>query len=209
MIDKHTEPFNMGIISTQASEEPEDVSKRSSTGDLFIDLPDELFLSILALLSSREVCQLRLQNKYMRDFIDNSEEARSIEIYVRHDARKAEPWDQVPPFSRVDLREALTRQARFHGHLPSSDGYVKVTDAVAKTVLNLRSEPVLKDNFCDENMALDAFVQLHNVQRLLADDERRGRFEDNGLCIARNALRSRLLVIFDLEREFVWPMDRG
>ena len=56
---------------------------------------------------------------------------------------------------------------------------------------------------------MDAFVQLHHVQRLLADDERKGRLEDNGLCVARNALRSRLLVICGLEREYVSPVDRG
>ncbi|KAM0694692.1 hypothetical protein Q7P36_005048 [Cladosporium allicinum] len=198
----------MGIIGLQASKEVKRMRKES-TGDPFINLPDELFLGILTLLPSREVCQLRLQNKYIRNFIDNSEEARSIDIYVRHDARKAEPWDHIPDFSRVDLREALTRLARDYGRLPSRNGYVKVTDAVAKTVLDLWSEPVLTDTFCDESLVLDAFVQLHHVQRLLVDDERKGRFEDNGLCVARNALRSRLLVICGLEREYVWPVDRG
>ena len=184
----------MGIIGLQASKEVKRMRKES-TGDPFINLPDELFLGILTLLPSREVCQLRLQNKYIRNFIDNSEEARSIDIYVRHDAREAEPWDDAP--------------CAYYGRLHSGNGYVKVTDAVAKTVLDLWSEPILTDTFCDESLILDAFVQLHHVQRLLADDERKGRFEDNCLCVARNALRSKLLVICSLEREYVWPVDRG
>jgi hypothetical protein len=199
----------MGIIGLQASKEVKCIRKRT-TGDPFINLPDELFLNILALLSSREVCQLRLQNKYIRSFIDNSEEARSIDIYVRHDARKAEPWGHVPAFSRVNLREALTHLARNYGRLPARNGHVKVTDAAAKTILDLWSEPVLTDGLCnDASLVMNAFVQLHHVQRLLADDERKGRFEDNGLCVALSALRSRLLVICCLEREYVWPVDRG
>lgn len=198
----------MGTARVQASEDVKRTSKRTKS-DPFIDLPDELFLNILALLSSREVCQLRLQDKYIRNFVDNSEEARSIDIYVRHDARKAEPWDHVPIFSRLDLRQALTHLTRFHDHLPARDGYVKAAEVATKLVLDLRGEPVGMGTFCNESLVLDAFVQLHNVQRLLADDERRGRLEDDGLCVARNALRSRLLAICDLERQLVWPMDRG
>lgn len=183
-------------------------SSRERKGDPFADLPSELFLSILAPLSCREICHLRLQNKHTRDFIDRSEESRSIEIYVRHSARTAEPWSCVPELSRIDLREALRRLVRHYGCLPGRPGYGTVIDAVTERIDDLQNEPISKGALRNSDMVLDALVDLHNVQRLLADDERRGLALDDRLSTVQNALQARLLVISDLEVHVVWPMSR-
>jgi hypothetical protein len=52
-----------------------------------------------------------------------------------------------------------------------------------------------------------AILDLHHVQRLLADEERRGLRFDEKLIAAQKALRRRLIAIYELQYHVIWPTD--
>ena len=181
-------------------------SNRSS--DTFHALPTELLASILSELTSRERCYLRLQSTHIRSFVDKYEEAKSISLYVRDNARAGQPWASVLDRARVDLREELTRLACQYALLSTRrHDHHCLAQIVARTLHDLSSENVRDIRTPAPASVIHAILDMHHVQRLLADEERRGLCLGERLVAAQKAIRNRLIVIYGLQKHVIWPTD--
>ena len=52
-----------------------------------------------------------------------------------------------------------------------------------------------------------AMLDMHHVQSLLADEERRGLLLDEKLIAGQEAIRARLIAIYGLQKQVIWPTD--
>ena len=178
------------------------------TSDPFHALPTELLASILDHLTARERCYLRLQSTHIRRFVDKYEEAKSISLYARDSARTRQPWDPVLSLVRIDLRAELSRLACDYALLSTRCGdYHYIAQIVAKTLYDLSSETALDIRVPAPASVIHAVLDMHHVQRLLADEERRGLRLDEKLIAAQKAIRARLISIYGLQKDVVWPTD--
>ena len=179
----------------------DDLTTRSQASDPFHALPTELLASILGHLTARERCYLRLQSTHIRSFVDKYEEARSISLYVRDSARRPQPWDSILD---VDLRTSLTRLAcEYEKH----DNYHYIALVVAERLHDLPSENKLDIKAPAPESVINAILDLHHVQRLLADEERRGLRLDGRLVAAQKAIHGRLVAVYGLQNSIIWPID--
>jgi hypothetical protein len=186
----------------------EPLAKDSQASDPFHALPTELLASILGHLTARERCHLRLQSTHIRSFVDKYEEAKSISLYVRDSARTPQPWDPVLSLARIDLRAELTRLACDYALLSTRHGdYHHIARVVATTLHDLASEAQLDIEVPAPASAIHAVLDMHHVQRLLADEERRGLRLDVKLITAQKAIRARLIAIYGLQKHVIWPTD--
>jgi hypothetical protein len=186
----------------------EPLTRRSQTSDPFHALPTELLASILGHLTARQRCYLRLQSTHIRNFVDKYEEANSISLYVRDSARTPQPWDTLLSIARIDLRAELTRLACEYALLSTKrDDHQYVARVVATTLHDISSEAVLDINMRAPVSVIHAILDMHHVQRLLADEERRGLRLDDDLIAAQKAVRARLISIYDLQKHVIWPTD--
>jgi len=184
------------------------LTKSSQTIDPFHALPTELLASILDHLTSRERCYLRLQSTHIRSFVDKYEEAKSISLYVRDSARTRQPWDPILGLVRIDLRAELTRLACDYTLLSTRRGdYHYIAQVIATTLHDLSSEADLDIRVPAPASIIHAVLDMHHVQRLLADEERRGLRLDEKLIAAQKAIRARLISIHGLEKDVIWPTD--
>ena len=184
------------------------LTSTTQRSDPFHALPTELLASILGHLTSRERCYLRLQSRRIRSFVDKYEEAKSISLYVRDSARTRQPWDPILSLAGVDLRAELTRLACDYAILSTKrDDYHYIAQVVAKTLYDLASEVVLDISVPAPTSAIHAILDMHHVQRLLADEERRGLRLDGKLIAAQKAVRARLIAIYGLQKDVIWPTD--
>ena len=182
--------------------------RSSQASDPFHALPTELLASILDHLTSRERCYLRLQSTHIRSFVDKNEETKSISLYVRDSARRPQPWDPILRLARVDLRAELTRLACDYALLSTKRGdYHYIARVVAKTLYDLSSEVMLEIKMPVPAAVVHAVLDMHHVQRLLADEERRGLRLDEKLIAAQKAIRERLISIYGLQEQVIWPTD--
>jgi hypothetical protein len=180
----------------------------SQTIDPFHALPTELLASILGHLTARERCHLRLQSTHIRSFVDKYEEAKSISLYVRDSARTPQPWDPILNIARIDLGAELTRLACEYALLSMKrDGHHYVAQIVAKTLYDLSSEAELDIQVPAPASLIHAVLDMHHVRRLLADDERRGLRLDEKLIAAQKAIRAKLISIYGLQNQVIWPTD--
>lgn len=180
----------------------------SQASDPFYALPTELLASILDHLTSRERCCLRLQSTHIRSFVDKYEEAKSISLYVRDSARRPQPWDPILRLARVDLRAELTRIACDYALLSTKRGdYHYIARVVATTLHDLSSEAMLEIGMPAPASIIHAILDMHHVQRLLADEERRGLRLDEKLIAGQKAIRARLISLYGLQNQVVWPTD--
>lgn len=180
----------------------------SKANDPFHALPTELLASILDHLTARERCYLRLQSLRIRSFVDKYEEAKSISLYVRDSARTRQPWDQILALARIDLRAELTRLACQHGLLAMvRDDHHYIARVVATTLHDLSIETLLDIRVPAPASVIHAIFDMHHVQRLLADEERRGLRLDEKLIAAQKAIRARLISIYGLQKHVIWSTD--
>lgn len=175
--------------------------------DPFHKVPNELLVLVLDRLSTRQRCRLRLLNHKSRKVVDEYELARSISLYVHDGSRAGELWSTLPNYPRNDLRERLTSLACEFESSPSKPDHGKLFDAVAKRLESLLLGPNLKKGEPTPEFVIDAIVELHHVQRLLVDQERKGLALDDQLVIARRSLESRLVDVCGLRRLLDWPVD--
>ena len=186
----------------------EPLTRSIQTSDPFHALPTELLASILGHLTARERCHLRLQSTHIRSFVDKYEEAKSIGLYVRDSARTPQPWDPILSLARIDLRAELTRLACNYAHLSVRHGdYHYIARVVATTLHDLASEAQLDIEVPAPASAIHAVLDMHHVQRLLADDERRGLRLDERLISAQKVIRTRLTSVYRLQNQVIWPTD--
>lgn len=110
--------------------------------------------------------------------------------------------------ARVNLRAELTRLACDYALLSTKRGdYHYVARVVAKTLYDLSSEAMLDIRMRAPSSVLHAVLDMHHVQRLLADEERRGLRLDEKLIAAQKAIRERLISIYGLQEQVIWPTD--
>lgn len=184
------------------------LTKGSQTIDPFHALPTELLASILDHLTARERCYLRLQSTHIRNFVDKYEEAKSISLYARDSARTRQSWDPILSLARIDLRAELTRLACDYALLSTRRGdYHYIAQIVATTLHDLSSEAELDIRVSAPASVVHAVLDMHHVQRLLADEERRGLRLDEELIAAQKAIRTRLISIYGLQKDVIWPTD--
>lgn len=182
--------------------------RSNNLSDPFHSLQTELLALILGHLTSRERCYLRLQSAPVRRFVDKYEQARSIDLYVRDGARVGEPWGWVLGLARVDLRESLTSLAcRYENLSTKSDDCQYILEIVAKRLQDLLSETMLDIKAPAPPVVINAILDLHHVQCLLADEERRGLGLDEELIAAQKAVYRRLVAIYGLQKHVIWPLD--
>lgn len=182
--------------------------RTSLASDPFHALPTELLASILDHLTARERCYMRLQSTRIRSFVDKYEEAKSISLYVRDSARKPQPWGPILRLARVDLRAELTRLACEYALLSMKRGdYHYIARVVATTVHDLSTESMSNIKIPAPASVVHAILDMHHVQRLLADEERRGSRLDEKLIAAQKAIRTRLICIYGLQKQVIWPTD--
>jgi hypothetical protein len=182
--------------------------RRSQTIDPFHALPTELLASILDHLTSRERCYLRLQSTQIRSFVDKYEETKSIILYVRDSARTPQPWDPILSLARTDLRAELTRLACDYALLSVRHGdYHYIARVIVTTLHDLASEAGLDITVPAPASVIHAVLVMHHVRRLLADDERRGLRLDEKLISAQKAIRARLISVYRLQNQVIWPTD--
>lgn len=184
------------------------LARSSKTSDPFHALPTELLALILDHLTSRERCYVRLQSTHIRSFVDKYEEAKSISLYVRDSARRPQPWDPILRLARVDLRAELTRIAGDYALLSTKRGdYHYIARVVATTLHDLSSEAMLEIGMPAPTSIIHAILDMHHVQRLLADEERRGLRLNEKLIAGQKAIRARLISLYGLQNQVVWPTD--
>jgi hypothetical protein len=184
------------------------LTQSSQAIDLFHTLPTEFLASIPGHLTARERCYLRLQSTHIRSFVGKYEEAKSISLYVRDSARTPQPWDAILSLARIDLRAELTRLACNYALLSTRHGdYHYIARVVAKTLHNSASEAELDIKAAAPASIIHAILDMHHVQRLLADDERRGLRLDEKLTAAQKAIRTRLISVCGLQNHFIWLTD--
>ncbi|GAB7322665.1 hypothetical protein MBLNU13_g03571t1 [Cladosporium sp. NU13] len=184
------------------------LARSIKTRDSFRALPTELLALILDYLTSHERCYLRLQSTHIRSFVDRYEEAKSIRLYIRDSARTPQPWDPILSLARVDLRAELTRLACEYALLSTKRGDSHyIARVVATTLQDLSSEAMLEVRMPVPASVVHAILDMHHVQRLLADEERRGLRLDEKLVAARKAIRARLISIFGFQKQVIWPTD--
>ena len=184
------------------------LTKSGQASDPFHALPTELLALILDHLTARERCYLRLQSTHIRSFVDKYEEAKSISLYVRDSARIPQPWDPILSLSRVDLRAELTRLACEYALLSTRRGdHYYIARIVTTTLHDLSSEARLDVRMPAPASVVHAILDMHHVQRLLADEERRGLRLDEKLIAGQKAIRARLIAIYGLQKQVVWPAD--
>lgn len=182
--------------------------KTGQASDPFYALPTELLVSILEHLTARERCYLRLQSTHIRSFVDKYEETKSISLYVRDSVRRPQPWDPILSLARVDLRAELTRLACDYALFSMKRGdYHYIAHVFATTLQDLSCEAVLEIRMPVPASVIHAILDMHHVQRLLADEERRGLRLDERLIAAQTAIRTRLISIYGLQKQVVWPTD--
>ncbi|KAM0707084.1 hypothetical protein Q7P35_006415 [Cladosporium inversicolor] len=180
----------------------------SQASDPFHALPTELLASILDHWTARERCFLRLQSTHIRSFVDKYEEAKSISLYVRDSERTRQPWDPILSLARVDLRAELTCLACDYAVLSIRRGdYHYIAQVLAKTLYDLSSEAMLDIKVSAPASVTHAVLDMHHVQRLLADEERRGLHLDENLIAAQKAIRASLISIYGLQKDVIWPTD--
>jgi len=186
----------------------EPLTRPSQTIDPFRALPTELLASILGHLTARQRCYLRLQSTHIRGFVDKYEEAKSISLYVRDSERTLQPWDSILNLARVDLRAQLTRLACEYALLSTKrDDHHYIARVVATTLHDISSEAILDINLPAPASVVHAVLDMHHVQRLLVDEERRGLRLDEKLIAAQKAIRARLISIYGLQKDVIWPTD--
>lgn len=191
-----------------ASNNNNPLTKSSQASDPFHALPTELLASILDHLTARQRCYLRLQSTHIRSFVDKYEEAKSISLYVRDSARIRQPWDSILNLARVDLRAELTRLACDYAMLSTRRGdYHYIAQIVATTLHDLSSEAELDIKVPAPASIIHAILDMHHVQRLLADEERRGLRLDEKLIAAQKTIRARLISVYGLQKDVIWPTD--
>lgn len=205
------EPHHHGETSRDilqvGTSSPSDSGHPGQAKDPFHSLPTELLVLILDRVSARRRCYLRLQNRHIRQLVDKYEEARSISSYVRDGLRAGEPWNSLPGYASIDLRARLTSLASHYGSLPLQPDHRNVLDNVAKRLDDLLLEPTLDRTAPTPEPIVDAILELHHVQRLLSDQERRGLALDGELVCAQRNLQSRLVDTCGLHRQLTWPGD--
>lgn len=207
-LQHHTEtPRDISQADTGPIVDSETTERIEQAKDPFHSLPTELLVPILDRVSARQRCYLRLQNRHIRQLVENYEEARSINSYVRDGLRAGEPWNSLPGYARIDLRARLTSLASYLESVPSTLDHRSVLDAVAKRLNDLRLEPILARQAPIPESIFDAILELQHTQRLLSDQEQRGQALDDKLVCAQRSLQSRLVDICGLHRQLTWPTD--
>jgi hypothetical protein len=140
--------------------------------------------------------------------VDKYEEARSISLYVRDSARTPQPWDPILSLARIDLRAELTRLACENALVSTKRGdYHYIARVVSKTLHDFASEAELDITMPAPASVIDVVLDVHHVQRLVADNERRGLRLDEKLITAQKAIRARLISSYGLQNLVIWPTD--